>query len=176
MPTPPVAACTRMMGAAGAPTTPQSACTSMMCAVMQMVGAQAAVSYRTAEGLVDTSGATVAQRVPRAPGATPNTLLPTSTRLTSAASTGGACTTTPAQSAPGGPGSPGYIPSTLSTSRKLMPTACTSSTTLRWVPRAYMPVWWIAVATRPVSEPRGLGESCTGCMLTGHRLSLSMAM
>eukprot|EP00966_Prymnesium_polylepis_P330508 7386146-Prymnesium_polylepis.2 len=33
--------------------------------------------------------------------------------------------TTPEQSVPGGPGSPGYSPSTLSTSRKLRPTART---------------------------------------------------
>mmetsp|Transcript_2612 Transcript_2612/g.8483 ORF Transcript_2612/g.8483 Transcript_2612/m.8483 type:complete len:234 (+) Transcript_2612:53-754(+) len=37
--------------------------------------------------------------------------------------------TTPAQSEPGGPGSPGYTPSTLSTSRKLRPTARTCSST-----------------------------------------------
>ena len=35
----------------------------------------------------------------------------------------------PAQSPPGSPGSPGYMPKTFSTSRKLSPTAATPSTT-----------------------------------------------
>ena len=40
-----------------------------------------------------------------------------------------AAVTMPAQSPPGSPGSPGYMPSTLSTSRKLRPTAVTRTPT-----------------------------------------------
>eukprot|EP00983_Pelagomonas_calceolata_P067175 1149387-Pelagomonas_calceolata.AAC.9 len=59
--------------------------------------------------------------VPRLPTASPNTGVPGAWPAPP--------TTTPEQSPPGSPGSPGYMPSTLSTSLKLSPTARTATDT-----------------------------------------------
>ena len=68
--------------------------------------------------------------------------------------------TRPAQSPPGGPGSPGYSPSTLSTSRKLSPTARTLSSTSDALSSAAKP--GCASSFRFVIAPRPGSRSRTG--------------
>ena len=74
--------------------------------------------------------------------------------------------TMPAQSLPGGPGSPGYMPSTLSTSLKLTPTALTPTSTScgRSLTRPLASSGWVARLAR---EPRGMGRTCTSSTASG---------
>eukprot|EP00976_Prorocentrum_cordatum_P093389 1189350-Prorocentrum_minimum.AAC.1 len=124
------------MDTAVSPTPPAAACTStgvlvhrwwlawwsMMWTVMDTVGMEAAWLWHREAGLTATRWGSTVQRVPRQPGARPKALSPTwSTSDPTMPAL--EATITPEQSPPGGPGSPGYIPRMLRTSRKLMPTA-----------------------------------------------------
>eukprot|EP00964_Phaeocystis_antarctica_P004160 scaffold2240_cov75-Phaeocystis_antarctica.AAC.1 len=109
---------------ATSPTPPAVVCTSVACPWYSCAPPSAAVhaaSKESAAGL-GTSNA----EGPRATLARQATLNPsTAVPVRRWAEPRPACRTTPAQSPPGGPGSPGYSPSTLITSRKLRPTART---------------------------------------------------
>ena len=89
---------------------------------------------------------------PRLPGAIPNALSPAAPPVRF-------CAHTPAQSAPGGPGSPGYAPSTLSTSRKFTPTArtCKLPLSASTVPSLMASKSVPSTGFMPLSEPRGTG-------------------
>ena len=174
------------MPAAAMPTPPAAACTStelhavtwlawlsMMCDVMHTVGMDAASSCRRQGGLGATSCRRVPQRVPRHPGAKPNTLLPSSGDTAQEdGCVAGRRTTTPEQSPPGSPGSPGYMPRQLSTSRKLMPTACTSISR----PSGGSVLSSAGARTRRDSEPRGDGVRRMGCCQVGAALGNSDAL
>ena len=100
---------------------------------------------------------------PRAPGAMPNAPSPTMVPVTLDAHT-------PAQSAPGGPGSPGYAPSTFSTSRKFSPTArmCRAPLAGPVPPFVQRSGSMPGTALSPFSAPLGMGFSCTlPGMITG---------
>eukprot|EP00965_Chrysotila_dentata_P149891 4950035-Pleurochrysis_carterae.AAC.1 len=118
-PTPPAAACTRMRCAHRS-----AALRSEMCTVLHVTGSVDASSKESACGLGATSSARAYARHASGDSPMPKTLSPTHSRDAAPSST------SPPKSAPGGPGSPGYSPSTLSTSRKLSPMARTRTTTL----------------------------------------------
>eukprot|EP00959_Pyramimonas_sp_CCMP1952_P034792 728926-Pyramimonas_sp.AAC.1 len=103
---------------------------------MRTVGRVAASSYRIDSGLWEMVWSPHTTSVPKQPAARPNT--PTPACSACATSSGDEkppaspppphvdkAVSTPAQSAPGRPGSPGYMPKTFRTSRKLSPTECT---------------------------------------------------
>eukprot|EP00959_Pyramimonas_sp_CCMP1952_P248446 5193060-Pyramimonas_sp.AAC.4 len=164
-PTPPDAACTsaHMLPALLLPQA-WDACPNATATVMNAVGRVLASMNPSAAGLGATSRASHATCVPRHPGARPSTAVPAGRESECCADA--PPTMTPAQSLPGAPGSPGYIPSTLRTSRKLMPTARTRSC---WV-SALMPSCGntAALATRLLREPRGSGVICTGFSGVSH--------
>eukprot|EP00964_Phaeocystis_antarctica_P151496 scaffold119109_cov68-Phaeocystis_antarctica.AAC.6 len=124
-PTPPTAAWISIACPRRSCAPPSAACT-----VLHVIGSVHAASKESAAGLgaSHAAGPRVSDaRLPTAPA-------PCHPPKPTAATPGPRCATpvptsvtTPAQSSPGGPGSPGYSPSTLSTSRKLSPTACTRS-------------------------------------------------
>jgi len=88
----------------------------------------------------------------------------------------------PATSLPGAPGSPGYMPRTLSTSLKLMPTGCHLQTHTMTCWKTLKPNW--PEGTRLLKEPGGLGTSLSGShlllvvccwSLCGHQLCTEAA-
>eukprot|EP00964_Phaeocystis_antarctica_P116837 scaffold80720_cov71-Phaeocystis_antarctica.AAC.8 len=101
---------------------------SAACTVLHVIGSVHAASKESAAGL----GASHAAG-PRATLARLATLIPSAAspvRRCAEPVPAPTCETRPAQSPPGAPGSPGYSPSTLSTSRKLSPTAHTCRSVL----------------------------------------------
>eukprot|EP00964_Phaeocystis_antarctica_P109117 scaffold73607_cov68-Phaeocystis_antarctica.AAC.1 len=118
-PTPPAAVWTSAACPRRSCAPPSAACT-----VLHVIGSVHADSKESETGLGASNAAG-----PRATLARLATLNPsTATPVRRWAEPRPACRTTPAQSPPGGPGSPGYSPSTLITSRKLRPTARTCVT------------------------------------------------
>eukprot|EP00964_Phaeocystis_antarctica_P009599 scaffold5224_cov78-Phaeocystis_antarctica.AAC.2 len=117
-PTPPAAAWTSAACPRRSWAPPSAACT-----VLHVIGSVHAASKESAAGLGASNAAGPRATLARQAMLNPSTAAPVR-RLVEPIP---ACRTTPAQSPPGGPGSPGYSPSTLITSRKLSPTARTSS-------------------------------------------------
>ena len=116
-PTPPAAACMRRVS----PGWMSAILFSAVSTVMKTVGMVAA-SWKDMPSGIGTSVLSEATTwLPKLPAATPKTLWPT----VSMPPFSGTLVTMPEQSPPGSPGSPGYMPSTLSTSLKLIPTAWT---------------------------------------------------
>mmetsp|Transcript_60820 Transcript_60820/g.101046 ORF Transcript_60820/g.101046 Transcript_60820/m.101046 type:complete len:357 (-) Transcript_60820:340-1410(-) len=113
-PMPPAAACTMIEQCACS-----SARSSDSCTVHHVTGSVHASTNASFAGLLVTNA--VAARAKLAIGACPRPKVAVPTICGYEDS----LATTPAMSPPGGPGSPGYSPSILSTSRKLRPTACT---------------------------------------------------
>ena len=73
---------------------------------------------------------------------------------------------TPAQSPPRGPGSPGYSPSRLSTSRKLSPAACTRSSTSKGANNG--PKGGCGPICRLLTAPRDAKDACTATHSDGR--------
>eukprot|EP00964_Phaeocystis_antarctica_P095596 scaffold62036_cov73-Phaeocystis_antarctica.AAC.1 len=119
-PTPPAAACSSTHCPACSRARPNARCT-----VLQTVGSVHTASNDRAAGFGASSRASVRALSPSGAYADPKTASAGRSRPAPPPVTA----ITPAQSLPGGPGSPGYWSSTLSTSRKLSPTACTRSST-----------------------------------------------
>eukprot|EP00964_Phaeocystis_antarctica_P088953 scaffold56656_cov67-Phaeocystis_antarctica.AAC.2 len=115
-PTPPAAAWTSAA-------CPRRSCAppSAECTVLHVIGSVHAASKESAAGLGASHAAGPRATFARLATLNPRTAVPVRKWVAPRP----ACRTTPAQSAPGGPGSPGYSPSTLTTSRKLRPTART---------------------------------------------------
>ena len=110
MPTPPAAACI-----SSAPSDATQHPPNAMCAVLHADGSVHPCSYASGAGSGTTSHLVVRAQLASGASAYPND-----------GTTGPPVdTVSPAQSPPGGPGVPGYSPRTLSTSRKLRPTART---------------------------------------------------
>eukprot|EP00976_Prorocentrum_cordatum_P067428 1178744-Prorocentrum_minimum.AAC.2 len=138
---------------AASPTPPEVACTKAQPllwsntelvdkhieTVTKTVGMVVALQKSSAAGFCGSMLFTDVATLPRHPGANPNTPSPGAytsrdgTKSCNAAGMVAVMTTVPEQSPPRGPGSPGYIPSAFSTSRKFRPTACTCMTTA-WSP------------------------------------------
>ena len=118
------------------------------CTVHHVTGSVEACSQLSAVGLRANSRASEIVILARGARPMPNTL---SGRL--AAVLEAPAISAPEQSLPGGPGSPGYSPSTLSTSRKFSPTARTLSST-SFAEGGDMNAAWL-LTTRPLSVPRG---------------------
>ena len=119
--------------------------------VTLVVGNAAASQKRVACGLDTARCRSVTANVPKHPGANPTAASPERMLCAPAAS----CNT-PEKSLPGGPGSPGYMASTFSTSRKLIPTARTHTTVAASCAAGDVG----AHATSPDNAPRGEGTSC----------------
>jgi len=115
-PTPPAAAWTSAACPRRSCAPPSAACT-----VLHVIGSVHAASKESAAGLGASNAAGPRATLARLATLNPSTAAP----VRRWAEPRPACRTTPAQSPPGGPGSPGYSPSTLITSRKLRPTART---------------------------------------------------
>ncbi|GIM02635.1 hypothetical protein Vretimale_7413, partial [Volvox reticuliferus] len=154
-PTPPVAPCTSTRSPGRSP----AALPNTWWAVMKTVGMVAASSKLKQPGIATSVWGLLCTSVPRLPAARPNTAVPGGSSAASTPSP--AATTTPAQSPPGAPGSPGYMPSTLSTSRKLTPTALTLSASLPAGTAPSSPVMGdgSCCGTRLPSAPRGRGTN-----------------
>eukprot|EP00966_Prymnesium_polylepis_P120980 2795773-Prymnesium_polylepis.1 len=116
-PTPPEAACTSIRDPAV-----MRRCVIATCVVHHVVGSVDA-SSNVSDGGRGAIRRALTQAI-LASGAWPFTLSIAEPAVT--LTEGPTTATTPQQSRPGGPGSPGYSPSTLRTSRKLSPTARTS--------------------------------------------------
>ena len=123
-PTPPVPPCTRTLS----PACTAEARWRASSTVTNTVGAVAACSKERLDGIGTAMSWKAATYVPRLPPARPSTACPTCSAGMCAARAPTAATT-PEQSPPGIPGSPGYMPSTLSTSLKLSPMHITRSST-----------------------------------------------
>ena len=119
-PTPPAAAGTSTVS----PRRSAAAWPNTASMVMNTVGVVAACSKVMLGGMPTRVRSDATTWEPREPAARPNTRWP-GYKADPDPDPDPPCataTTTPAQSPPGAPGSPGYMPSTLSTSRKLTPT------------------------------------------------------